>query len=163
MAAKIVGIFSLLILPLSASLWIASHRHPQHRRYDLTLYKSVWVYLHDGICYMHMLSMPTKVASRTRFDAPLSDTAIPNSSSLMFRTSKQGQYRNTWLAFPFWATTSLLAILGTVSLATGPLVRWRRTRNGWCIHCGYDLHTNRTGRCPECGMRFTRTKSTRRR
>ena len=43
------------------------------------------------------------------------------------------------------------------------LLKIKGIRNAWCVHCGYNLRGNRTGRCPECGMRFTRPRSTRRR
>lgn len=29
--------------------------------------------------------------------------------------------------------------------------RQRRLRDGQCVHCGYDLRGNVSGRCPECG------------
>lgn len=29
----------------------------------------------------------------------------------------------------------------------------RRQRLGLCLHCGYDLRGNLSGRCPECGRR----------
>ena len=29
--------------------------------------------------------------------------------------------------------------------------RWRRRKQGRCLHCGYDLTANVSGVCPECG------------
>jgi len=31
-------------------------------------------------------------------------------------------------------------------------IRRRRRRGGQCLHCGYDLHGNVSGVCPECGQ-----------
>lgn len=33
----------------------------------------------------------------------------------------------------------------------GPFRRWRRSRMGLCVLCGYDLTGNVSGVCPECG------------
>lgn len=52
--------------------------------------------------------------------------------------------------FPHWL---LLAPAGSVAL--NELRRWRRQRvrrrRGQCLRCGYDLRSNPSGRCPECG------------
>ena len=159
MAWKIVAIVSLLALPLSASLWHVSHRNPQHRRYDLTLYKSLRVHLKDGVCGLRVLSMPTKTASRSEFLAPLRIPSTPNNSSLLLTSKRNGLYRVTWIVFPLWLTTITLGLVGTVPLVSGPIRQWRRKRNGWCLECGYNLTGNRTGRCPECGTRFYRRPS----
>jgi hypothetical protein len=154
--ARIVGVISLLLLPLSVLLWHSSHAHPHHRRYDVTLFKSLRVHLKDGVCGLRLLSMPTKTASRSEFFAPLQISSTPNNSSLLFSSVKQGQYRVTWIVFPLWLSTAGLAVTGITPLAARPLRDWRRRRNGWCVYCGYDLTGNRSGRCPECGMRFRR-------
>ncbi|MBN8598705.1 MAG: hypothetical protein J0L78_13625 [Planctomycetes bacterium] len=31
------------------------------------------------------------------------------------------------------------------------LVRWRRARNGRCVHCGYSIAGLSSEKCPECG------------
>jgi len=154
MIAKTMGILALLVLPVSASLWLTSHTEPNFRRYDVTLYKSLWVYLKDGVCGLELLSMPSKVASRSTFLSPLKFNMAPNRESLHFSTQRRGMFRTTWLVFPLWVSTSLLTVAGTIPLLAGPVRRWRRKRNGWCLFCGYDLTGNRTGRCPECGSHF---------
>ncbi len=60
----------------------------------------------------------------------------------------------------------LLAVLLWLSPLFGFLLAWlyvrwanravvaHRTRNILCMKCGYDLHGNVTGRCPECGTTY---------
>lgn len=49
----------------------------------------------------------------------------------------------------------VLRVLREEHEATGLTLREeRRARSGQCIHCGYNLKGNESGRCPECGMRF---------
>ncbi|MCH7883856.1 MAG: hypothetical protein IIC01_01275 [Planctomycetes bacterium] len=156
MILKTIAILSLLALPLSVLLWHASHRSPVHRRYDVTLYKSLRVYLKDGVCGLRLLSMPTKTASRSEFHAPLNADAMPNQRSLQLSSRRQGPYRITWLVFPLWLSTSILALIGAVPLLRGPIRQRIRRWRGQCIVCGYDLTGNRSGRCPECGQRFRR-------
>ena len=154
MASKIVGIISLVLLPLSAMAWRASHHTPLQRRYDVTLYKSLSCYVKDGLCGLRLLSMPTKTASRSMFEAPLRYNAMPVKASLFLKSETTGPYRITWLVFPFWLTTAVLTLGGAVPFAYGPLRQvWRRWR-GLCLECGYDLTGNRSGRCPECGGRL---------
>ncbi|HEY7117350.1 MAG TPA: hypothetical protein VH475_12230 [Tepidisphaeraceae bacterium] len=52
---------------------------------------------------------------------------------------------------PFWSVTlaSALPALGLFSMRLGSLAR-RRTRDGLCPICGYDLRAT-PHRCPECG------------
>ena len=46
---------------------------------------------------------------------------------------------------------ALLALYPAVAFFRGPVRRWRRRKNGWCVACGYDLTGNVSGVCPECG------------
>ncbi len=159
MLSKIMAIASLVALPLSAALWHTSHTNPQHRRYDLTLYKSLRVILREGVCGLHVLSMPTKTASRSEFQSPLKIAATPGNTSLMVSSERNGPFRRTWVVFPFWLSTLGLLVTGVTPLAFGPIRDRRRRRNGWCVSCGYNLRGNRSGRCPECGTRFRRRAS----
>lgn len=52
---------------------------------------------------------------------------------------------------PFWFLVLALGSCPTLAFIRGPLRRWRRLRNGWCLHCGYALQGNVSGVCPECG------------
>lgn len=160
MVSKIVTILSILALPLSCVLWYTSHTSPRYHRYDVTLYKSLWVYLNGGVCGLHLLSMPTKTASRTEFHALVQVPSIPKNRSLLLTSkkirTKRGHRRATWIVFPLWLSTTVLALGSTVPLAIAPVRQWRRRRNGWCLTCGYDLRGNRSGRCPECGTRLRR-------
>jgi len=151
---KTLAIAAVVTLPFSASLWRRSHTQPEWIRYDVTLDKSLWVYLRDGVCTMQLLSMPTSTASRTGFRAPLNYNPTPNDRELMLTSVRRGSYRITWLAFPLWLTTFMLTGMVSVPIARGPIVRWWRRWHGRCIGCGYDLRGSRGHRCSECGLRF---------
>ena len=49
----------------------------------------------------------------------------------------------------FWFV--VFAAYPVVSLARGPWRRYRRSRRGLCVTCGYNLTGNVSGICPECG------------
>lgn len=154
MFVKIIAILALTITPLSAALWHSSHSHPAQHRFDVTLFKSLRIYLKDGICGMRLLSMPTKISSKTSFHTTLSYNPAPRKASLLINSSTDGIYRVTWFVFPLWVSTLLLTLIGTVPMVRGPVRQhWRRLK-GLCLDCGYDLRGNRSGRCPECGNRF---------
>ncbi len=63
--------------------------------------------------------------------------------------------------FPIWVkvtprfsillAVAVLAIYPVIVFIRGPLRRWRRSRTGLCLKCGYDLTGNTTGVCSECG------------
>ncbi len=159
MISKVLAVLSLVCLPVSVAFWHRSHARPMRYRFDLTLYKSLDVFLKDGVCGMHVLSMPTRTASRTDFLAPLSYDPTPNRASLLLSTSQSGPYRNTWVVFPFWLSTGLLIVMGATPIFRGPMTLWWRRRTGRCTACGYNLTGNRSGRCPECGNRVETLRS----
>lgn len=154
MILKIMGVVGWVLLPLSALLWYRSHTQPLQHRYDVTLYKSMRVYLRNGVCTLRLLDMPNKTASRTEFQSTLTYDATPEHRSLFFNSHLQGPYRVTWLAFPLWLTTASLAMVGLLPVVRGPIRQARRRWKGWCLDCGYDLTGNHSGRCPECGLRL---------
>ena len=154
MISKALAVAAFVVLPLSLSLWHKSHTSPEHFRYDVTLYRSIRIYLKSGVCGLRLLSMPTKTASKSDFRAPLeyNPSAIQRNFSLT--SARQGPYRITWFVFPFWFSTGALTLVGAYPIVRGPVRRqWRRWR-GACAECGYNLWGNRSGRCPECGLRF---------
>ena len=51
---------------------------------------------------------------------------------------------------PLWAPFILFAAYPSIVFIRGPLRRWRRSRKGFCLKCGYDLRGT-PERCPECG------------
>jgi hypothetical protein len=140
-----------LLLPVFLSLWYKSHSRPDQHRYDLTLSKSVWVYLGDGVCALYMVSMPNKVASRSEFHATLNPRILAKRGRWSFDTTRKGAYRFTWLVFPFWAPSTVLAATCASALWFGPCRTWRRERRGLCLTCGYDIKGCEGGRCSECG------------
>ena len=151
MILKIVAVAALLALPFSAVVWYRSHQEAFFHRYDLTLYKSLWVYLKDGRCGLEMLSMPNKVASRSEFHAPLEYDPLAGRGFVQLHSYSHGRYRTTWFVFPLWLPTIGLLLLSALPLASRPVRRWWRHRRGLCIECGYNLTGLRSDRCPECG------------
>jgi hypothetical protein len=153
MLTKILAVASLVTLPFNVALWYKSHASPEQYRTDVTVYKSLRVYLQDGICGLHVLSMPNKCLVRSESRGPLTYSAMPD-GALLLSSSRSGPYRMTWLVFPLWLSTSLMTFLCCLPVARGPVLKsWRRWR-GACETCGYDLRGNRSGRCPECGTRL---------
>lgn len=154
MISKIIAIIALVILPLNLTFWYRSHSRPVRYRFDVTHYKSLDVYLKNGVCTLHLLSMPTRTAAKTEFETSLRYNPAPTQASFFLSSSQQGPFRFTWLIFPFWVATLGLIGLGTMPIVRGPVLRWWRMRRGRCLYCGYDLTGNRSGRCPECGGHF---------
>jgi len=154
MVAKILAVLAMMMLPLSALLWRQSHAEPMQHRYDLTLYKSLRVYLIDGVCGLRLLSMPTKTASKTGFHTALNYNPSPQKKTWVLQSVKKGPYRVTWLVFPLWITTAACTMLCMLPVFMGPVRQWWRRLNGHCIRCGYNLRGNRSGRCSECGFRY---------
>ena len=157
MISKVLAVVALVMLPLSVSLWHKSHHHPEHYRYDVTLYKSLRVHLKDGTCALRLLSMPTKTAGKSEFQGLLNYDPIP--AKLILSSVRKGPYRISWLAFPLWLSTVLLAFLVIYPIVRGPVRVWWRQWHGLCLECGYDLRYNRSGRCPECGTRFRQPRA----
>jgi len=155
-----MAVVSLLALPMNISMWHKSNHYPQEFRTDITPYKSLWVSLTKGCCALELLSMPTKVASKSEHLEPLSFDPRPEQRSIYFSSTKHGVYRTTWLVFPFWLSTSLLSIAGVLPIARSPARQWWRKRHGHCLVCGYNLEGNRSGRCSECGTRYQRRRPT---
>ena len=52
---------------------------------------------------------------------------------------------------PIWLPLAALAAYPTIAFIRGPVRRYRRRRRGLCLKCGYDLTSNVTGVCSECG------------
>ena len=155
MIGKILGIASLVVLPISATMWYRSHAEPYRHHFDLTLYKSMWLTLHNGVCDMELLSMPTKTASKSEIVIPAETGKFAPKEAFRLTTRRHGKgYRTTNIAFPLSLSTIVLTLVGTIPFAVGPTIRWRRKRRGCCVDCGYDLSGNRSGRCPECGMQL---------
>jgi len=154
MVSKVLAIIALILLPLSVMLWRQSVASPVQHRLDVTLQKSLRIYLIDGVCGLRLLSLPTRTASKTGFRAELTYNPAPKKSSLILTTTRQGPHKVTWLVFPLWLTTGILTVTCCLPVITGPMRRWWRRWRGRCAQCGYDLRGNRSGRCSECGWRF---------
>ena len=59
--------------------------------------------------------------------------------------------RSITIQFPAWFPFVLFAAYPSFVLVRGSLRRLHRRKHGLCVHCGYDLTGNVSGRCPECG------------
>lgn len=153
MVVKILAVASFVILPLSVSLWYKSHSAPEHYRTDVTEYKSLRVFLRDGVFGLRVLNMPTKTNLHSENRTPLNFGTFPD-RSFMLSSQRNGPYRITWVVFPFWFSTGLLMFFGITPIVRGPILRWWRRWHGACEVCGYNLRGNRSGRCSECGTRF---------
>ena len=151
---KIVAVASLVLLPFSLSMWRKSHVSPEWFRYDVSPYKSLDVSVKDGLVGFHLLNMPGKSNLKSKFRTPLSYDPLPSGRTLYVSSVSTGMYRNSWLIFPFWLSSSLLMTLMAIPIVRGPIRRWHRERNGRCIECGYDLRGLRSNRCPECGTAY---------
>lgn len=151
MVLKVMAVGALVSLPLTVTSWYRSHREPTRHRWDLTEYKSIDVILRNGVCGLHVLSMPTLSKVKSEFTSRLQFNTLPNNSSLLLSSQVAGPYRHTWLVFPFWLPTILLLFCAVMPICTGPMRRLYRRRRGLCVFCGYDLRGSRGGICSECG------------
>lgn len=70
-----------------------------------------------------------------------------------YNLTRGASYRKG-IAVPHWLLCALLLMYPAASLIRGPLRRRRRIRKGLCLHCGYNLKGNTSGKCSECGMGF---------
>lgn len=154
MFLKIIAIAALVALPFSLSMWRKSHINPEWYRYDVTPYKSLDVSVKGGLVGFHVLSMPTRSNLKSEFRMPLTYNPIPAGRTLHLSSVRTGAYRNSWLIFPFWLSSSLLASLIALPIINGPVRRWHRMRMGRCLECAYSLRGLRSNRCPECGTAF---------
>ncbi len=68
-----------------------------------------------------------------------------------------GGYPTYWsltLTLPWWVPAALCAAFPAFFYTLCAQAAWkrrRRSRHGLCLHCGYNLTGNTSGRCPECG------------
>ncbi len=147
-----------MVLPFSAVLWYRSQAQTEYQRSDVTPYKSLAIYLHDGVCSLQLLSMADKTNIPSKGARELSYDPRPQKKSFYFYSKKNepGNYRVTWIGFPLWLTTITLALLAAVPLLFSPVRDLRRKRKGWCVTCGYDLFASKSNRCSECGQSFHR-------
>ncbi len=61
----------------------------------------------------------------------------------------------TNVTIPFWFLFALFLIYPGLAFIRGPLRRRRRRRRGQCMLCGYNLTSNTSGVCPECGQKVS--------
>lgn len=151
---KITAVVALLVLPFSISMWRKSYVNPEWFRYDISPYKSLDVSGTDGLVGFHVLSMPTMLNLKSEFRMPLNYDPMPPGKTLHLSSQKKGAYRNSWLIFPFWLSSSVLVSLIALPIVDGPIRRWHRTRKGRCLECAYLLQGLKSDRCPECGTVF---------
>ena len=56
------------------------------------------------------------------------------------------------LRLPTWIPVVLFAAYPAITFIRGPFRRYRRSKKGLCLRCGYNLTGNVSGVCSECGM-----------
>jgi len=151
---KVLAVVALVTLPMNLTLWRKSHTAPESYRFDMTEFSSVRVILRNGTCGFRLLNMPNNTKLNSKFRTPLRYDPVPSKSPFQLTSVQTGPFRVTWFVFPLWFSTSVLMLLGAIPIVRGPLRRSRRKRRGLCVDCGYNLHGNRSGRCPECGTRY---------
>lgn len=61
-------------------------------------------------------------------------------------------YPSQNLGISLWFLLALFAAPPLISIAFGPLHRWRRFRRGCCMSCGYNLYGTVSETCSECGV-----------
>jgi hypothetical protein len=64
-----------------------------------------------------------------------------------------------YVSLPFWIPAVLLAAWPMIGWGRPAWIRRRRWRRGLCLHCGYNLTGNTSGRCPECGTAIGRAET----
>lgn len=60
------------------------------------------------------------------------------------------------IGFPFWFVIVVTGMYPLILFIGKPIRRWRRRKNGLCLHCGYNLQGNVSGVCSECGSETTK-------
>mgnify|MGYP000846202380 CR=1 FL=1 len=55
------------------------------------------------------------------------------------------------LSIAYWPLIVLFAVPPTLALAHRQCLTRYRQKHGWCLRCGYDLASNMSSVCPECG------------
>ncbi len=97
-------------------------------------------------------ALATKISDAERHSIlQLLGMLMPTPNWRGFAVQHDGNCTNYALAD--WAPACITG-LGATALACGVLKRRliiRRVTDGACITCGYSLHLNQSGKCPECG------------
>jgi hypothetical protein len=66
-----------------------------------------------------------------------------------YRVNHGGPY--AILSLAYWPPLVLIGVPSVFTLWIRRRRRRERQKNGWCLHCGYNLTGNTGGMCPECG------------
>lgn len=98
--------------------------------------------------------IPPSHSSPSYFFVPFDrhwDFGVASWSTKRISTKRICSNRSNLFTVSLWLPFALFAIYPICVLARGPIRRWWRRKQGRCINCGYDLHANESGLCPECG------------
>lgn len=122
----------------------------------------LWVAtLQTGLTYFQHRCLCCTYAGAAEF--LLFDVELWPTSESQGWSTFHGQFDHKWMfdarpiywgvvvTIPLWFPLLTFAAFPAMAFVRGPLRRWRRRRNGWCVACGYDLTGNVSGICPECG------------
>lgn len=121
----------------------------------------------DFIAFIGYISYPLTAAVPRidwqwgTFAFSMHDEDMPYSTEFAVRHGESHQripFRHCFVSaiLPFWFLVLLTGAYPTFAGIRGPVRRWRRRKNGLCVHCGYNLQGNVSGVCSECGRETTK-------
>lgn len=177
MIRKTIIVLSLQAAVATVAAWGVSYRgisigHNQHKGAGPASVRSMWLWLDHGHLFftcMRMTFGPVRTA-REQFELELYSPEgfsysfghagdgsftdeIPRASLWYPRVSSWGggEYK---VSLPLTWPLVLALLYPTIAFTRGPWRRHRRRMKGLCSNCAYDLTSNVSGLCPECGKRI---------
>jgi hypothetical protein len=170
----------LLLSLATALLWLRSRYHFDqiaYARNDVARLRRSTIALESGGGRLFAIYWISDYTLTTRATEVIRNRGLPPNVGLLFTTTRAPDWPTSGSGFEAWRHTRMTGIdsssaLGAphwavvIAFAILPSIRIlkigrrrRRTTNGRCPTCGYDLRAT-PDRCPECGATPTSTKKT---